>query len=395
MLGFSVDEVATAAGWSDARQRVIEETDEPFADEADALSDLLGVDVLDLLEGEARSPTIAALMRHNTASLSANSRFAILDAARVADDVRGLERLLGRSEVWKETLKTFDSAKDYSHPSEGFPEKLAAGVRAKLNLGRNPIRSVQRDLLAPLGVTVLWTDLPEKVDAFAFADDVRGLVVVVNRWGSHTTTSFGRRVTLCHEICHLLFDRHVMTKVGRFCQVARQPKGKKATESLEDKIERRARAFAAYLLAQREDVTEFWEGLGHPPDRERVRKVMERYGMGFEATRTHLHHLNLLSFDYDVHHVDTDPTASLDAADPGPPQQALDRAAAGIALPRAGLLFDLVSDALHENLIGEGAARDFLRVPAQDWSRIGPLLGRRGGRWRTSAALSDELPQRG
>lgn len=387
-LGFSVDEVAAAAGWSRQRQRQLERSDDPESFEADRLADLLGVDVEEALESDSSSDhPVAALLRAQASTLDAASRFRIAEATSVARTVRSLQREFGDAPAW-EKISEFRHNPDYSHPKHGAPETLANLVRLKLSLGGGPLRSVQDKALRPLDVLVLWDELPSDIDAFSFATEDCGAVFVGNIAGPHMGTAFGRRVTWAHELCHVLFDRPQMRQMRRFCSVTRpKRKPRRRNEDISYAVERRARAFAAYFLAPREDFVRVWAEQASTDRPRRVRAMMDHYGLGYEAVRSHLDNLDVLSIRSRMDLVPTEVPPSLEDADPWP-APVLARRSVGVSTLRSGVAFDTVARALREGLLSDEGARELLRVGINDWARVRPMLSNApaGRTWRTSAA---------
>lgn len=393
-LGFSVDEVASAAGWSRRRQRQIELSDDLESFESDRLADLLGADIEGALEaGAAPEHPVAALLRGQSATLDAASRFSIAEATSVARSVRALQHELGEPSVW-EKVSSFHANSDYSHPSEGTPEVLANQTRRFLNLGAGSIRSVQEDVLQALRVLVMWDELPEDIDAYSFATEECGAVFVGNLRGPHMGSAFGRRVTWAHELCHVLYDRPQMRRMSRFCDIRRPSRRpRRYEEDFEYTTERRARAFAAYFLAPREDVSLQWAATRHLERRERVRSMMDLYGLGYEAIRSHLDSLKLLGKRVQMEQVPTQPLHAAEVADPWP-AAVVTRRSVGVSSLRSGVVFETVTRAFREGLLSEEGARDFLRVGVNDWPRVRPMLASTGmaRTWRTSAShVSDWL----
>ncbi len=386
-LGFSVDEVAAAAGWSRQRQRQLERSDDPESFEADRLADLLGVDVeAALASGSPPDHPVAALLRAQASTLDAASRFRIAEAMSVARTIRHLQRELGDAPVW-ERIWEFRHSSDYSHPKHGAPEALADLVRRKLSLGEGPLRSVRDEALRPLGVLVLWDELPGHIDAFSFATEDCGAVFVGNVAGPHMGTAFGRRVTWAHELCHVLFDRPQMRDMRRFCSVTRpKRKPRRRDEDICYAVERRARAFAAYFLAPRDDLVHAWAKSAGSDRPRRVRAMMDRYGLGYEAVRSHLDNLDLLPFRARVDRVPTEAPPSLEEADPWP-APVLAQRSLGVSTLRSGVAFDTVARALREGLVSDEGARELLRVGVHDWETVWHMLSGAPERtWRTSAS---------
>lgn len=106
---------------------------------------------------------------------------------------------------------------------------------------------------------------------------------------------WGRRFTLAHELCHLLFD----WEAGRGLAIASGPWAPVG-------VERRANAFAAMLLMPTELVNEVVSGLECPlATRKGVASVATRFGTGFQATLWHLGNLGFVDEHVREHLLDS------------------------------------------------------------------------------------------
>ena len=95
---------------------------------------------------------------------------------------------------------------------------------------------------------------------------------------------WGRRFTLAHELCHLLFD----WETGRALAIASGPWAPLG-------VERRANSFAAMLLMPTSLVQKVVSNLDYPLETyEGVAAVAKRLGTGFQATLWHLRNLGLI-----------------------------------------------------------------------------------------------------
>lgn len=115
--------------------------------------------------------------------------------------------------------------------------QLALWVRDRLGLSYTDLLNPY-ELLSNWGVKVKTVTLGTiAIDALAFWGPRHGPAVILNSRGAHTIARAGRRATLAHEICHLIFDRQrelpLIDVVGGH---------------VPESIEQRARAFAAELL---------------------------------------------------------------------------------------------------------------------------------------------------
>lgn len=138
-------------------------------------------------------------------------------------------------------------------------EQLADSVRGQLQLGEGPIASMIAVVEHQLGIPIIWTT-PDEVDT-----DIDGAstiapmpAVLVNLVGGRERW-WRTRMTLAHELCHLLFDalsngeqqdEMVMFSPHRDgSRVAHGGYRRYPLPPTLERMERRANAFAAYLLA--------------------------------------------------------------------------------------------------------------------------------------------------
>lgn len=360
-LGFSVDEVALEAGWTKHRLDELERTDDPDVSEALVLTDLYGVDVDALLDDEGSSSIpVSALLRAQQSDISARARFAITGAASVARDARRLREALGHEDSWAK-LESFQHRPESGDPGEA--EGLAEHVRSRLALGDKVIGSVSA-LAADLGVLVLWAELDRDVDAISMANEELGGLIVANRAGVHMQSGCHRRTTLAHELCHILFDRPRMASLDRFCVTG----GVDDNHEHRDNIERRARAFPAYFLAPRAAVDVVWRNGGAPA--QKVADVMRTFGLGYEATRHHLHFLGFLGRDERVSSVTVDQSKWDEAeAIPDPWRNTVQKVAleAGLDELRVRALIPLL---IQGAAPPDALARDLLRANPEQWDAL-------------------------
>jgi hypothetical protein len=146
-----------------------------------------------------------------------------------------------------------DLSMSANYGSPGFPAyrwgyRLAADVRQKLGKGDgSPIPSL-RDVVEDLfRISLIQCDLVESL-AGATIDTGSSRAIVVNLSGRNKSV-FTRRMTMAHELGHLLFDpveRLDMLRVDGYDDLDR------AVQQVSDSVEQRANAFSAELLAPRE-----------------------------------------------------------------------------------------------------------------------------------------------
>lgn len=357
-LGFTSHEVAQRARWSPKRQLELEASADVLdCDEALILEVVLGVDLDAVLEGRAVKSPLAALLKGQASELSAQARFGLTEATSVALEVQRLRALLG-DEAGLGVVGDFQANGDYGHPDGGVPENLASFVYKQLKLherGDVPL-SMMQDVLAPLGVVVLWQPaLPPSIDAVALASDATGAVIVANPRGAHMATAEGRRITFAHELCHLLFDRPEMHRFSRACKI----EGLTGQErDWFGRVERRARAFAPALLAPRAALKHRWESTSVQKTEARVRDIMHHFGMSYSATRAHLHNMGLYSLQQQLEPPRQAPEGSpWDTIEPLPQPPEEGDWLRGLALG------PLIERALERDLVSRRWAQECLRGP--------------------------------
>lgn len=107
--------------------------------------------------------------------------------------------------------------------------------------------------------------------------------IFVNRTHHFNQNESGRRFTIAHELCHVLFDR---TRARRLAHVS---SGRWAAPG----IEKRANAFAAYLLMPRGLVLAHLQDANHIEKKD-VRRLCRRLRVNDSALLPHLQSLDLV-----------------------------------------------------------------------------------------------------
>ena len=191
---------------------------------------------------------------------------------------------------------------------DGEPEEMASRCRAEPIGGSDDLpwqqgyalaEELQNDLdgcvdvervdveaiLERLGVDVAEVNLSdESIRGVAIAGPLHRSGIVWNRSNHFNADLRGRRFTLAHELCHLLFDR----SVGQRLAVASGPWAPPS-------LEQRANAFAAMLLMPTETVRTVVAGMNEPvATGQGVSIVAQRLETGFTATLWHLRNLGFV-----------------------------------------------------------------------------------------------------
>lgn len=141
-----------------------------------------------------------------------------------------------------------------------------------------------RAMCSRLGIEVQETELEtSSIRGAAIAGDGFSPRVVVNQTHYFNRNESGRRFTIAHELCHVLFDR---TRARR---LAHASGGRWAAPG----IEKRANAFAAYLLMPRALVLKHLQDANHI-EKEDVRRLASRLQVNDSALLPHLQNLDLI-----------------------------------------------------------------------------------------------------
>lgn len=162
---------------------------------------------------------------------------------------------------------------------EGY--ELAYEVRARLDIDVAHTCVNVRGLLHELDVHVEEVALEtDSIRGVAVAGQGFGPAILINTSSIYNKTEDGRRFTLAHELCHILFDR---TRARRLSHVS--------GPWTAPRVEKRANAFAAMFMAS----TTAMRKLLVKADVEHVRQLAKTFQMGFSALIEHLYNADLIS----------------------------------------------------------------------------------------------------
>ena len=229
---------------------------------------------------------------------------------------------------------------------------LAEETRRILGLEGRPIESLRSLIEDVLRIPLVQMELPRQIGGATVAvGSRRGLVA--NTVG-HNQNVWVRRATLAHELGHLLWDPDQrLQKVvvddyeGLFSE---QPAGREPSN-----VEARANAFAIAFLAPRSEVRRLFLST-NGRDADRVRAVMEVFGISFTAARYHLANTLGIALQL-VGEVSNEPTPEWQ----GRESYTLDLfRPPSVPLSRRGRLVREVISAEDANLVSEDAAASYL-----------------------------------
>lgn len=287
LVAMSHDFVARSTGIPATRLTAIETDAVPTLNEVDRLAQLYGVDAEILEELPIRlepGDAIACLARApEYREIGDVIRSRIIGAANAARDLVMLERLAGYEQPRWEQLNAsaprFKKNRDRDKPPFRQGARLASQLRKHLGIGDEPIASmrgfVERHFAS---IVVLYARLGTHGPAgLAFVDRVRGPTIVLNHEGKNTNACV-RRVSLAHELCHVLVDwsrQEPMATISGYLK----------DETFE--TEQRANAFAIRLLCPEPALFVDTDAAGSA-DRDAAIRRLSGYGLPYTALRLYL-----------------------------------------------------------------------------------------------------------
>lgn len=242
--------------------------------EVDQYARVFGLRVEDLLAGEAGRAPLTRLLRSDTdvaldtrKLLTAEVAGALGELERVVRDIADLERALS---IPPSSPPRVDGGR---HPPGRHPgEHRARHLRSQLGLGDEPVPSMSA-VAEQLGVRVIWVT-EEQVDKTldGACTMTPRPAVLVNLLDAGNPYPWRARITLAHELNHLLFDLVPGSPIAVSIHAKRLP-------SHLEEIEQTARAFAACFLAPSEGVR---KGIGDrdPTSEEAIQWIGSHFGVG-------------------------------------------------------------------------------------------------------------------
>ena len=172
--------------------------------------------------------------------------------------------------------------KDGYEKAVAFRESLQ--IDRALPLSGN--HDLEGKLLPNLGIIVQDFTLEDsEIDGLAMFAPGKCPLAGVNLTGKYSSTRWGRRMTLAHELCHLLYDLSDGDSVG----IVSNPWAP-------DLLEKRANAFAAMLLMPREVLEVILPTNPRQWTPDDLREAMRFLGVGRTALMNHLHNLGFISY---------------------------------------------------------------------------------------------------
>jgi Zn-dependent peptidase ImmA (M78 family) len=197
-----------------------------------------------------------------------------------------------RLQEWLQLSRGSDKFQPYSDygspqlPAWRIGYNLAHNARSQLQLGNDPISSMRHLTEEQLGIPVIQARLPARIaGATVMTMDERGREargIVLNTIGANANVWI-RRITLAHELGHLLYDPEANlqnVRIDSYLDNQMDPEVQG-----QDFVEQRANAFAIAFLAPTDAVRKL---APTPVTEESVERVMSTFGISHTSARYHI-----------------------------------------------------------------------------------------------------------
>lgn len=284
--------MANVVGLDEERVRHLEAgDDEPTPDELDAYARAFGLRMAEFAKSGADEAPMTRLFFRSSETesgvdalqmlASANVFTAVGEFMRCVRDAAELSQMVGRARSGELPRPPKSLLEQLDGPPPHGGDVLADWFRSELELGVAPIQSM-RQLVERVGVDVYWVtpeDLDPVIDGASTNTPHSAILVNLvegpNCW-------WRTRMTLGHELCHLLCDasnggNHRFALVSPHMQRSDRPKCTLFDGF--DRIERRASAFSACLLAPDEAVRSV-VGSQDPTSEIAIAQIGREFGLG-------------------------------------------------------------------------------------------------------------------
>ena len=270
LAGLGVDEDSVRRGWNRFKRRIAEFS----RAQQNVLLTTSGDSPL-VVEGSCHAALMFGAMTPNVTRP---------DVMVLAESLLRLTSPEGEPEVMASRCRAVPIGDSDGSPwQQGYA--LAEELQDDLDACADGERVEVEEILERLGVDVAEASLSDRsIRGVAIAGPRHRSGILWNRNNHFNADSRGRRFTLAHELCHLLFDR----SAGQRLAVASGPWAPPS-------LERRANAFAAMLLMPTETVRAVVAGMNEPiVTAQGVSSVARRLETGFSATLWHLRNLGFV-----------------------------------------------------------------------------------------------------
>ena len=253
----------------------------------------------------ARLKTLWADPDVDDVNLSARSVASLAEAASIVRIQSELQEIL----VGKPRYLTYEPEPNYGsryNPAYQIGYGLAGNTRKRLELGFDPIYSMRGLVEDELGIPVIQAELQNEISGATVAatdshgNEHRGIVLNVK---GHNENVWARRITLAHELGHLLYDPDDRLERIRVDSYDGNDHNPENAGGQIDYVEQRANAFAVAFLAPLDAVRSIAPA-PHPGDRitgKAVSQIMSHFGLSLTSARYHVSNAHYRQYDTPSH----------------------------------------------------------------------------------------------
>jgi len=277
LIGYQLTSAARYAGISVERLDEIENGAEPSFYEMEELARIYGIDSetldQDQIDLKAGDSVRVLASQEEFEDLDDAIRLKVVEAANAAKDLATLRAIIGAQVSGSDMHTEFPTV---AKPSEPWAQgaEIAKALRNELALGTSEIASM-RDLVINgfPEISLLYARLGREGPAgVTFADELRGLCIVINLDGKNTNPCV-RRFSIAHELCHILYDWNRAEPLAVVSGYL---------EKLGREREQRANSFAVRFLCPESNLMALQNPLAL------VRNLTEQFGIHYGAARLYI-----------------------------------------------------------------------------------------------------------
>ena len=246
----------------------------------------------------------------------------------------------------------------YSYPVYNIGYQLARRTRSILHLGEEqPIDSVRELVERRFGIPLVQERINQRFAGATIANgSARG--IVVNEQGLNSNV-WVRRMTLAHELGHLLWDPDEKLESVRVDAYEDVEQNERTVRR--DPAEIRANAFAIAFLAPPTAVARIAKNSSYPEDA--IVTVAQKYGISITAARYHISNATGQDMPADLQIPRTDPDQSWEVSE----NRTLDYfPIAETPITRRGMFAWYVAQMQAKNLISLDTAATYLKAPLEN-----------------------------
>ncbi len=358
-FGASVAEAAEWAGISQKSLLAAESAEQLGSTLFERICRGLAAAPSELLRGTVGEPTRSvARFRNSGARLLSPSDLRLLAAAaEVGRLIASLLYMLEKKSHFEQYRRVAGVRRDIPPWRDGY--ELGEAARCSLEVAPGPLRELER-FFNDKGIHVARVRFQARdLEAASLWEHGSVPVILINDNAGRAGYSLSRRAKLAHELCHLLHD-------GGEAEIATRVSLSEESETHEDVIEQRARAFAPAFLAPRPMVREWASHYSSLTPRKLAIELASHWGLSYEGAVWHLKNCQLIAADT--------AKALLDRPVMELPAERFERETAAVFLrmldkrlpENASPLMDgwaayVIHDALETELISIGRARELLQ----------------------------------